>query len=75
MFRYADANDFAHGLEEEDGDRVVFLRAERSEGGERTFRMVEARPLDTSFGEDLFRKYFFGAAEASAEGADRRPAA
>ena len=66
--------DFAHGLEEEDGDRVVFLRAERSEGGERTFRMVEARPLDTSFGEDLFRK-IFGAAEASAEGADRRPAA
>lgn len=66
--------DFAHGLEEEDGDKVVFLRAERSEGGERTFRMIEARPLDTSFGEDLFRK-IFSTEEASAERRDRRPAA
>jgi len=50
--------DFAHGLEEEDRGNVLFLRAERSESGERTFRMIEAPPLDTSYGGDLFRKIF-----------------
>ncbi len=50
--------DFAHGLEEEGLDGVLFLRAERSDAGERTFRMLEGQPLDTSYGEDLFRKIF-----------------
>jgi hypothetical protein len=50
--------DFAHGLEEEGGGNTLFLRAERSETGERTFRMIEGAPLDTSYGEDLYRKIF-----------------
>ncbi|HUC19860.1 MAG TPA: DNA mismatch repair protein MutS [Acetobacteraceae bacterium] len=50
--------DFAHGFEEENRGNVLFLRAERSESGERTFRMIEVLPLDTSYGEDLFRKTF-----------------
>ncbi|MEM0129106.1 MAG: DNA mismatch repair protein MutS [Thermoplasmata archaeon] len=35
-----------------------FLRAERTEDGRRTFRMLEAPPLRTSFGEDLYREVF-----------------
>ena len=66
--------DFAHGIEEEGGENALFLRAERSDAGERTFRMIEARPLDTSYGEDLFRK-IFGADEAGAEDMNRLPAA
>jgi hypothetical protein len=37
-------------------DNVLFLRAERGENGERTFRLLEGEPLPTSFGEDLYRK-------------------
>jgi len=37
---------------------VLFLRAERKEDGSRTFKMIEGRPLQTSFGEDLYYKFF-----------------
>ncbi len=37
---------------------ALFLRAERRPGGERTFRIIEGAPLDTSYGEDLYRKIF-----------------
>jgi MutS domain V len=66
--------DFAHGLEEEGAANMLFLRAERSGEGERTFRMIEGAPLDTSYGEDLYRK-IFGADEARAEDVTRAPAA
>ncbi len=42
-------------------DGVLFLRAERLADGQRTFRLVEAEPLPTSYGEDLYRR-IFGAA-------------
>ncbi|CDF58626.1 MutS-related protein [Thermobrachium celere] len=35
-----------------------FLRAERLENGERTFRIVKGEPIKTAFGEDLYRKIF-----------------
>lgn len=35
-----------------------FLRAQRLEDGERTFRLVQGEPLETAFGEDLYRKIF-----------------
>jgi hypothetical protein len=44
----------------------MFLRAERRPDGSRTFRMLEAEPLQTSYGKDLFEKIF--AAEQPANG-------
>jgi DNA mismatch repair ATPase MutS len=35
-----------------------FLRAERQDNGERTFRVIEGEPLQTSFGEDLYEEVF-----------------
>lgn len=39
-------------------DGALFLRAERLADGQRTFRLVEAEPLPTSYGEDLYRRIF-----------------
>lgn len=36
----------------------VFLRAERGAGGERPFQLIEAPPLPTSFGGDVYRTVF-----------------
>ena len=37
---------------------VAFLRAERRPDGSRPFALVEGPPLETSFGEDLYREVF-----------------
>lgn len=50
--------EFAHGLYRDLGAEALFLRAERREGGERTFKLVPGEPLQTSFGEDLYRSIF-----------------
>jgi len=39
-------------------DNAVFLRAERRADGERTFKLREGEPLQTSFGEDLYNRIF-----------------
>jgi len=39
-------------------EKVFFLRAERKDDGKRTFKMQEGKPLQTSYGKDLYRKYF-----------------
>jgi DNA mismatch repair ATPase MutS len=39
-------------------EQVLFLRAERNSDGARTFNMIEAEPLETSYGEDLYRQVF-----------------
>jgi len=44
-------------------DDVIFLRAERRADGARTFRIVAGEPLETSYGEDVYREVF-GAEEA-----------
>jgi len=36
----------------------MFLRAERKADGTRPFRLIEAKPLETSYGEDLYRQIF-----------------
>ena len=41
-----------------DDDRVCFMRAERGEGGARSFRLQPAKPLAESFGRDLYDKIF-----------------
>ncbi len=35
-----------------------YLRAQRLESGERTFKVLPGEPLQTAFGEDLYRKIF-----------------
>ncbi len=49
---------FAHNAYRRQADNTLFLRAERKADGERTFRMIEAEPLRTSYGRDLFRRIF-----------------
>jgi hypothetical protein len=44
-------------------EAAVFLRAERQTDGERTFRLVEGEPLQTSYGQDLYNVVFDGGKE------------
>lgn len=39
---------------------AVFLRADRTEGGHRTYKLIEAPPLKTSYGTDAYNKIFGG---------------
>lgn len=50
--------ELAHGFYEKAMENALFLRAERQAGGGRTFRLVEAEPLKTSHGADLYRRIF-----------------
>jgi hypothetical protein len=50
--------EFAHGFHQKNMANVIFLRADRREDGVRTFKLKEGEPLDTSFGEDLYKKIF-----------------
>ncbi|MBN1432129.1 MAG: hypothetical protein JW931_05110 [Methanomicrobiaceae archaeon] len=50
--------DFSQSLYEKNMDNSLFLRAERKNSGERTFRMKEGEPLRTSYGRDLYEKIF-----------------
>jgi DNA mismatch repair ATPase MutS len=49
---------FARGVFERQPGDVVFLRAERRSDGTRPFKLVEGEPLQTSYGEDLYRTIF-----------------
>jgi DNA mismatch repair ATPase MutS len=50
--------EFAHRLHERKLPNAIFLRAERRPDGTRTFRLIEGCPLQTSYGEDLYRHVF-----------------
>jgi len=50
--------EFARGFFDEKTDGTLFLRAERKEDGTRTFQLREGAPLETSYGEDLYRQIF-----------------
>lgn len=50
--------DLAHGLFDEDSPGSLFLRAERTPDGHRTFKITEGEPLSTSFGQDLYNRIF-----------------
>lgn len=52
--------ELAHRLYGEHSGRTLFLRAERETDGGRQFRLTEAAPLPTSYGEDLFWQTFGG---------------
>jgi hypothetical protein len=52
---------------------AAFLRAERNPDGTRPFKLIEALPLQTSYGPDLYAAIFGGAAmpRRVGAGADR----
>jgi DNA mismatch repair ATPase MutS len=50
--------ELARGLYERKTKNAAFLRAERQADGGRTFKLIEAEPLETSYGEDLYRRIF-----------------
>jgi hypothetical protein len=56
--------DLAHGLYAQGSDATAFLRAERRDDGERTFRLVEGEPEPTSYGQDLYERIFGGQSAA-----------
>jgi len=47
--------EFAHGFADRKMETAIFLRAERQADGGRTFKLIEGEPLQTSYGEDLYR--------------------
>jgi DNA mismatch repair ATPase MutS len=49
---------FTHGVFEHKLDGAIFLRAERRPDGTRPFKLIEAEPLQTSYGKDLYREIF-----------------
>ena len=61
--------DLAHSFYEQQLDAALFLRAEREPDGRRTFKLLEARPLPTSYGEDSYRRIFSPAGTAPAAAA------
>lgn len=50
--------EFAHGLWERQMNDATFLRAQREDDGQRTFKLVPGEPLETSFGTDLYKEVF-----------------
>ena len=58
--------DFAHGFFVQHRADALFLRAERQSDGTRTFKLIEGEPLETSYGEDLYREVFQETADAAA---------
>lgn len=56
---------FAKSFLHDDENNVAFLRAERLADGTRPYKLVEAPPLQTSYGEDLYRAIFSDATNHS----------
>jgi len=61
--------ELANGFYEGEMVNVMFLRAERKPDGERTFKLIDGRPLQTSYGRDVYEQVFGGNA-AGAGAAD-----
>ncbi|GAB3033853.1 DNA mismatch repair protein MutS [Parafrigoribacterium mesophilum] len=60
--------DLANGFYRHQPDTTLFLRAERTTDGRRSFTLVEGEPLPTSFGRDLYERIFEGAVDATRVG-------
>lgn len=50
--------ELANAFYQTDNENALFLRAERKSGGKRTFKLLEGKPLETSFGLDVYKKVF-----------------
>jgi len=55
IFYVTHLHEFARRSYLERTEDMLFLRAERKEDGERTFKLIEGEPLDTSYGLDLLQ--------------------
>jgi DNA mismatch repair ATPase MutS len=58
--------EFARSFFDQKNSHALFLRAERKPDGTRPFTLIEGRPLETSYGEDLYREVFENPASGSA---------
>lgn len=58
VFFVTHLTEFSRALFEAQTGNPVFLRAERLADGIRTYKLVEAEPLATSYGEDLYQQIF-----------------
>jgi DNA mismatch repair ATPase MutS len=63
--------DLAHSLYQQGSGAALFLRAQRRDDGQRTFRLVEGEPEPTSYGQDLYEQIF--GAQSAAVSAERSP--
>jgi DNA mismatch repair ATPase MutS len=52
--------ELAHGLHARERPTALFLRAERTPDGRRTFKLREGEPLPTSYGADSYSRIFGG---------------
>jgi DNA mismatch repair ATPase MutS len=50
--------DLAHRFHREHSQTTLFLRADRDDTGHRTYRLLEAPPQPTSYGQDLYQETF-----------------
>ncbi len=50
--------DFADSFYQGEQNNITFLRAERNDDGSRNFKIIKARPLESSYGCDLYYKIF-----------------
>jgi len=50
--------ELARGFYDRHVPNAMFLRAERQPDGTRTFKLLEGRPLQTSYGQDLYHEIF-----------------
>jgi MutS domain V len=65
--------ELAGSLHVEQLDTALFLRAQREPDGRRTFKLREAEPLPTSYGEDSYRRIFGDARSSLSAVIDSRP--
>lgn len=66
--------EFAHSFVGSPMGNVIFLRTERRTDGRRTFKLIEGEPLQTSYGEDLYRTIFDDYEETASRAAPARTA-
>jgi DNA mismatch repair ATPase MutS len=58
VFFVTHMTEFAQSFFEKDLENIVFLRADRDAKGKRNYKITPGMPLDTSFGEDIFKSIF-----------------
>ncbi len=63
---------FASGFVARKSGAAAFLRAERRPDGTRPFKLIEAAPLQTSYGADLYGAVFGGSGERETPGGGER---
>lgn len=54
VFFVSHLHEFAHTFYEKKMENALFLRAVRQRGGGRTYKLIEGKPLQTSYGKDLY---------------------